>query len=87
LSIPLKLRGPRTAKKNVAISTTVINGSNGTAVQDAKVNADDGESVVTGITDRYGGAKLELTETGLYTVRAARGTDIPSNVLKVDVSA
>ena len=87
MPIPLKLRGPRTAKKDEGIRVTVIDGPNGPAAKNVNVKAINGTSVVTAFTDQYGGATLKLTATGKYTVTATKGINIPSNLLKVNVTA
>jgi hypothetical protein len=87
LSIPLKLKGPRTAGL-AGFTVTVINGSDRSAVGDARVKAsrDAGRAIVADIlTNSNGEAKLTLV-AGAYTVTATRGDDITSNRLKVVVS-
>jgi hypothetical protein len=82
LSIPLKLKGPRTATKDAEFVVTVINGSDYSAVKGATVQVKSVEAT----TDEYGAAKLKLAATGEYIVTAKRGTDVPSNVLKLNVT-
>ena len=86
MSIPLKLKGPRTAQA-AGFTVTVINGSDRSAVRYARVKAyDDDNAVVADIsTNSYGQARLTLV-AGTYTLKATRGGDITSNSLTVVVS-
>lgn len=82
MSIPLKLKGPRTAAKDAEFVVTVINGSNHSAVKGATVEIGSVEET----TDEYGAAKFKLAATGEYRVTAKRGADVPSNHLKLNVT-
>jgi hypothetical protein len=85
--MPLRLRGPRIATTpNREIVVTVINGSDRSAVGFAEVMATDGTNVVRATADSYGNARLTFTVIGAYTVRAVQGANIPSNVLRVNVT-
>jgi hypothetical protein len=86
LSIPLKLNGPRTARKNTHFVVTVTNGSDRSAVEHARVEAFDanGKVVKAAPTDKYGNAKLQLGTVAKYDIRARRACDITSNVLKLE---
>jgi len=75
-SIPLKLKGPRSASANDSFIVNVINGSNRLPVEGAEV---------MGVkTDQDGKVRLRL-HFGAHKLKAIRGDDITSNVLEVVV--
>lgn len=85
--IPLKLKGPLSAKENAEFTVNVTDGSNRKAVEDAEVTAvarTNGNGLVSPKTDENGDVKLTL-EAGTYDLKATKDKTITSNVLQIVV--
>lgn len=87
MPIPLKLKGPLSARGGVEFIVNVTDGSNQNAVQDAVVTPvarATGSALPSGRTDAHGNARLTLA-VGTYDLKATKAQTITSNVLQIIV--
>jgi Domain of unknown function (DUF4430) len=74
----LKLKGPRTAKVNVELTITVIDGDSRSPIEGASVGGK--------TTDQYGQANVKFSSAGTQTLKATFDGFVRSDVLTINVT-